>query len=175
MLPKPVGLPLRTEKVQTAGVFTLKSIVSRQMGPLQWSSSRGCPQLSISLCHPGLCSSEHFTGSWCCYCSFWKTLDLGSCVWVFGLSFPGGFLGFYNTVSNKEVSFHSNRHSSSHYPLPVFFSLCSLKSTFASPCLSWTAMFLHLLFSDCLPWEWSACDLAGLTFLALPVKILCDI
>lgn len=91
MLPKPEGLPLRTEKVRTAGVFSLKPIVSLQMGPLQWSSSRGYSQLSLPLCHPGLSSLEHFIGSWCCYCSFWNTLDLGCCVWVFGLSFPGGF------------------------------------------------------------------------------------
>ena len=124
MLPKPEGLPPRTDKVKAAGAFTPGSIVSLQMGQPQWNSSRGYPALSLSLSLSltatlDLADWSALFGSCCCYCSYWITQDLGFCAWVFGLSFPGGFKGCDNKVSNKEVSFHSNRYPSSLFSVPI--------------------------------------------------------
>lgn len=56
-----------------------------------------------------------------------ERLRTWACVYVFGLSFFNvGLKDVTTQVSNNEVSFHSDRHSASLYPLHVFFSFCGL-------------------------------------------------
>lgn len=68
-------------------MFTLKSIVSLQMGPLQWSSSRGYPRLSLSL------SATLDLVVWSTSLEAgvvivpFERLRTWACVYVFGLSF----------------------------------------------------------------------------------------
>lgn len=65
MLPKLEGLPLRTDKVQAAGVFTLKSIVSLTADGSATGEliSRLSSLVSFSLCQLGLSSLGHFTAA----------------------------------------------------------------------------------------------------------------